>query len=206
MIEPAGFAAVAAVVIVTPGPDTALTIRNALLGGSRGGVCTAGGVSAGQAVWALATAAGLASLLAASHPAFLAVRLIGAAYLFYLGVQALRLAVRSRPSTPGRRSASALMAPPRALRQGLLSNLANPKMAVFFIGVLPTFARGGAFAAMLALGLLFSAMTFAWLCAYVALVARGRDLLAHSRTRRIFDAAAGSALVGLGIRIAIEQP
>lgn len=94
---------VAVVVIVTPGPDTALTIRNTLLGGRRGGVFTAMGVAAGQATWALATSVGVATLLAASEPVFVAVKLGGAAYLVFLGIQALRGAWRPSgqgPTTP----------------------------------------------------------------------------------------------------------
>src|SRR5205823_7876235 len=90
------FLAVSAVVIVTPGQDTALTIRNALTGGRRGGVFTAGGVAAGQATWTIAATAGVAALLQASEPAFLAVRLAGAAYLVYLGVQTLLRALVGR--------------------------------------------------------------------------------------------------------------
>ncbi|HEX9381190.1 MAG TPA: LysE family transporter, partial [Gaiellaceae bacterium] len=81
----AAFFGVAVLVIVTPGQDTALTIRNSLLGGRRNGVFTAVGVSAGQCGWAIATSAGLAALLVASEPAFLALRLFGAAYLVFLG-------------------------------------------------------------------------------------------------------------------------
>jgi threonine/homoserine/homoserine lactone efflux protein len=76
----AAFFAVSVLVIVTPGQDTALTIRNTLLGGRGGGVSTALGVSTGQAVWALATSVGLSALLAASHPLFVALRIAGAAY------------------------------------------------------------------------------------------------------------------------------
>src|SRR3954471_21846985 len=90
----AAFLGVSAIVIVTPGPDTALTIRNALVGGRRGGALTALGVATGQAVWAVAAGAGLAALLQASAPAFTAVRLAGAAYLVFLGAQALLSAVR----------------------------------------------------------------------------------------------------------------
>src|SRR6188474_2747735 len=93
------FLAVSAVVIVTPGQDTALTIRNTLRGGRHGGVVTALGVSAGQAVWALATSIGLAALLAASEPAFLGLRLIGAAYLVWLGAQTLLGAWRGSSSS-----------------------------------------------------------------------------------------------------------
>src|ERR671939_645004 len=90
------FAAVALVVIVTPGQDTALTIRNTLAGGRRAGIRTAAGVVCGQAVWALAASAGVAALLVASEPAFVALKLLGAAYLAYLGGQALLAAVRGR--------------------------------------------------------------------------------------------------------------
>ena len=100
---------VSAIVIVTPGQDTALTIRNSLLGGRPAGMATAAGVSAGQAVWTLATSLGLAALLVASEPAFVALKLVGAAYLVYLGAQSLLAAIRGRArahagtgsSTPG---------------------------------------------------------------------------------------------------------
>jgi threonine/homoserine/homoserine lactone efflux protein len=92
----AAFLGVSALVIVTPGQDTALTIRNSLLGGRAGGVFTAAGVSSGQAVWALATSFGVAALLRASEPAFVALKLVGAAYLVYLGGHALIAAFRAR--------------------------------------------------------------------------------------------------------------
>ena len=85
----AAFLGIAALVIVTPGQDTALTIRNTLVGGRGGGVFTALGVSTGQAVWALTAGAGVAALLRASEPAFVALKLAGAAYLVFLGAQAL---------------------------------------------------------------------------------------------------------------------
>ena len=88
------FLGVAAVVIVVPGPDTALTVRNALAGGRRCGVATAAGVATGQAVWTVATSVGIAELIQASEPAFLALKLAGAAYLVALGIQSLWTAVR----------------------------------------------------------------------------------------------------------------
>ena len=86
------FVGISALVITTPGPDTAMTIRNALLGGRSAGLSTALGVSTGLAIWALATSAGLAALLIASEPLFLAVKYVGAGYLVWLGVQSLRAA------------------------------------------------------------------------------------------------------------------
>ena len=194
----AAFLGVSAVVIVTPGQDTALTIRNTLLGGRRAGVGTAVGVVSGQLAWALATSVGLAALLLASAPLFTAIRLAGAAYLVVLGAQALVAAVRARAHEdrlPRRRSS--------AVRQGLLSNLGNPKMAVFFTSLLPQFASS--FAGMLSLGLLFAALTLSWLSLYALAVARASGLLRKTRVRRALDAVTGLALVALGLRVAAER-
>ena len=203
------FLGIAALVIVTPGQDTALTIRNTLLGGRRVGTATALGVAGGQAVWTLAASVGVAAVIAASEPAFVALKLAGAGYLVLLGLQTLWGAVRGGPDAePGERAGGgAGLLPSKALRQGLVSNLANPKMAVFFTSLLPQFApaEGPAFPVMLGLGLLFCAMTFAWLCGYAAAVHRARDLLSRPRVRRSLDALMGSALVALGLRLAAEE-
>jgi threonine/homoserine/homoserine lactone efflux protein len=203
------FFGVSAIVIVTPGPDTALTIRNTLFGGRRGGVFTSLGVSCGQATWAIATAAGAAALLQASRSVFMVVRIAGAAYLVFLGAQALVAAVKYERATvlaPVGGPASRL-APPVALRQGLTSNLTNPKMAVFFTSLLPQFAHRGdpTFVVLLALGIVFSLMTLLWLTIYAVLVAKAGDVLRRPAIRRTLEALTGSALVVLALRIAWEQ-
>lgn len=197
MAELAGFLVVAAVVICTPGQDTALTIKNALAGGRRSGLATALGVALGQAVWTLAAAAGLVAILRASQPAFTALRLVGAAYLVYLGLQSLVAALRRQPLHA---AVAARSAPGGSLRQGLLSNLANPKMAVFFTSLLPQF--GTALPALLGFGLLFSLLTGAWLAGYAFAAARARGLLQRDRVRRTLDVVAGTVLVALGLRVA----
>lgn len=187
--------------IVSPGQDTALTIRNSLLGGRRGGVYTAGGVAAGQAIWALAASAGLAALIVASEPVFLALKFAGAAYLVFLGGQALLAAARDRvPAVAD----GPRVAPPLAFRQGVVSNLGNPKMAVFFTSLLPQFGSAS-FASLLILGLVFATMTLLWLSAYAAVVARAGDFLRRTRVRRALDAALGAVLVALGLRLAAQQ-
>jgi threonine/homoserine/homoserine lactone efflux protein len=205
----AAFLGVSLLVIVTPGQDTVLTIRNTLVGGRRGGVFTALGVSTGQATWTVATSAGLAALLVASELAFTAVKAVGAAYLVFLGAQALRDAFFrggaghvASPPERGRR-----LLPRSAFRQGVVSNLGNPKMAVFFTSLLPQFTPAGeaSFAALLGLGIVFCSLTLAWLTAYAFAVARAGDFLRRSRVRRTLDAVAGAALVGLGVRLATEQ-
>ena len=192
-----GFVVVAAVVICTPGPDTALTIRNTLLGGRGNGLRTAAGVATGQALWTLAASAGIAALVAASQPLFTAVRIVGAAYLVWLGLQSLAAAVRGRSRGERPRGSAA------GFRQGLLSNLANPKMAVFFRSLLPQFGSG--FGELLVLGLAFATMTLTWLSAYAVAVARTRRLLVRGRVRRALDAVSGIALVALGARLAAER-
>jgi threonine/homoserine/homoserine lactone efflux protein len=193
------FVAVSAVVICTPGQDTALTIRNTLGGGRRSGVATAAGVALGQAVWTLAASAGLVALLSASEPAFRALKLAGAAYLVYLGAQSLYAALRHRERAVRPRAEDT--PPDRALRQGVLSNLGNPKMAVFFASLLPQF--GDSFLALLALGLLFCSLTLGWLTIYAFAVDRLRRLLGGP-LRRALDALTGAVLVALGIRLATE--
>jgi threonine/homoserine/homoserine lactone efflux protein len=201
------FLAVSALVIVTPGQDTALTIKNTLAGGRRTGVLTALGVSTGQAVWTLAASAGVAALLVASEPAFLALKLAGAAYLVFLGVQALLAAIRGTPvhDVPG--AGPRRLSPAGGYRQGVVSNLGNPKMAVFFTSLLPQFAPagGGSFAAMLVLGLVFCTLTFVWLSAYAAAIDRAGHVLRRTGVRRALDAVTGTVLVALGLRLATQQ-
>jgi len=199
------FVLVAFVVIATPGPDTAVTIRNALRGGRRDGVLTSAGVATGHAIWALAASAGLAAVLSASQPTFVALRIAGAVYLVSLGLHSLRRAA-SRAEPRRRQGTRPAAAGPSAYRQGLLCDLGNPKMAVFFISLLPQFAGhgSGSFAAMLALGLVVATMTFGWLSGYAAVVARVGKALQHTRGRRALDAATGAALIGVGIGVAAE--
>lgn len=205
----AAFLGIAALVIVTPGPDTALTIRNTLGGGRRGGLATALGVATGQAVWTAATSAGIAALLVASASAFAALRVAGAAYLVWLGAHALRVAIRGDRETgrAGDVGRARRLAPSAAFRQGVLSNLGNPKMAVFFTSLLPQFAPSGrvSFAALLALGLLFCAMTLVWLATYAAAVARMGDVLCRIGVRRAMEAVTGLALLALGARLALDR-
>ena len=204
----AAFLGISAVVIMTPGQDTALTIRSTLAGGRQAGVATALGVAGGQACWTLAAALGLTAILVASEPAFAALRLFGAAYLVYLGAHALWLAIRPRSEPLGTEVGQPRTLPPRrALRDGLLSNLGNPKMAVFFSSLLPQFVMPGpgAGAMMLGLGLVFVSMTLGWLSGYAVVVARAGHVLRRPRVRRAIDAVMGTILIAFGTRLAVER-
>jgi threonine/homoserine/homoserine lactone efflux protein len=202
------FLGIAVLVIVTPGPDTALVIRNSLLSGWVGGTATAVGVVTGQADWALATAVGIAELLVGSQPIFLALKMLGAAYLVFLGVQAIRAALGPPELSGGRitdgRSAAR---PMRAFRQGIINDLGNPKMAAFFTSLLPQFApkHGGTFVALMVLGLSFCAMTLVWLTIYAAVIARFGDVLRRCWVRRMLEGLTGAVLIALGVRLMAEH-
>jgi threonine/homoserine/homoserine lactone efflux protein len=202
------FLGISAAVIVTPGSDTALTVRNTFLGGRHGGILTAVGVSAGQVVWSVGTSLGLLAVLLTSEFVFHALKLLGAAYLGYLGVQSLRSAFRGGPprgSEPPR-GARGRLGGLAAFRQGLLNNLANPKMAVFFASVLPQFAPPGhgMLSVLVLLGVVFSVLTLLWLTLYAVVIARAGEFVRGSRVRRAIDGTAGVALIGLGVSVATE--
>jgi threonine/homoserine/homoserine lactone efflux protein len=198
------FLAVAAIVVITPGIDMALVTRNALMHGRRAAVMTAFGINVGILFWVLAAALGLAAVVSTSATAFAAIKLAGAVYLVYLGVQALRSTRTDRPENgPMPRSA---LSSRLAFRQGLISNVLNPKIAVFFTSLLPQFVGAhGSAGGLLLLGLLFNAMGVGWLICYATAVARGRNLLVRPRVRRTLDRISGLVLVGLGTRLALEK-
>jgi threonine/homoserine/homoserine lactone efflux protein len=203
------FVGVSVIVIVTPGPDTAMTIRNTLLGGRAGGVATALGIAAGQTIWALATSIGIVALLIGSAPLFLAVKYAGAAYLAALGLKALRHAIWPPNGARGAtlvRSRGDRLTAFAAFRQGVISDLGNPKMAIFFASLLPQFAPAGAdFAQFMLLGAIFAAMTFFWLALYAAIVAKAGDVLRRPAIRRAIEGITGVLLMGLGLRIVVER-
>jgi threonine/homoserine/homoserine lactone efflux protein len=199
------FLAVSAIVMVTPGVDMALVTKNALLHGRAVAQATALGVNLGILFWTLAAALGLAAVIAASEPVFTAVKLAGALYLVYLGLQALRASIRTHQTSLVPRAALDRRV---ALRQGLTSNLLNPKIALFFTSLLPQFvdAHRATSADLLLLGALFNGMGVVWLVSYASVAARGRVLLERRRRiKRAFDWLSGITLVALGARLAFEH-
>ena len=199
------FLAVAVVIVITPGVDMALITKNALAHGRTAALATAFGVSTGIALWALAAAAGLAAVVAASAEAFTVIKLVGAAYLIYLGVQALRSARRRvpvgalRPRQPLRAEI--------AFRQGFVSNLLNPKIAVFFTSLLPQFVGHGSspLVGFLVLGTLFTALGLVWVTAYALAASRARASLARPRVKAALETLSGVVLIALGLRVAVER-
>ena len=199
------FAGVVAVIVVLPGPDMALVLQNGLARGRRAAIETAVGINAGLLVWAVAAALGIAALLHASAPAFTVLKLAGAAYLVWLGLRALGEAWRGTADPSAERPARRRKTSP--FRQGLLSNLLNPKIALVFTTLIPQFVDPGApaVAQTLLLAAIFIGMGLVWLTSYALLVARVGTLLKRSVVRRVLNAVTGTVLTALGVRLAFER-
>jgi threonine/homoserine/homoserine lactone efflux protein len=202
------YLAVAALLIVTPGPDTALVTRNALLAGRRAASITTLGIGAGSIVWALASVLGIAVLLEESVIAFTVLKFVGAAYLGYLGLRSLIASFRrNKPTTM---EAPASQATPLgewvAFRQGLLNNLLNPKAGAIFATALPQFLRPGDLPLRLVLMMLaYEAILLSWLNLYGYLVSRAGQSRFGTRVRTILQGVTGVVLLALGVRLAFEQ-
>jgi threonine/homoserine/homoserine lactone efflux protein len=202
------FVAISALVIIAPGPDTVLVTKNAVIHGRGAALGTSLGVNTGLLIWTGAAAFGVAALVRESEVAFTILKLTGATYLVYLGAQALRASRRHASGEPiaavglGRRGGPLL-----GFRQGVLSNLANPKIAVFFTSLLPQFvsSREPVLLPFLLLGSLFVVMTLVWLCSYALLASKISDVLTRPPVRTALDRLTGVVLIGLGIRVALER-
>ena len=202
------FLTISAIVIMTPGQDTALTVRNSLAGGKAGGIATACGVASGQMIWAFATSLGVVAVLSASEAIFSAVKLAGAAYLMLLGLQSLRAALKaSEPANTQQTANSIRLSPRKGFFQGVISNLGNPKMAAFFASLLPQFVPAGdsAFLASILLGVIFCTMTFLWLASYAVFVEKAGKLLRRPRVRRSLEGITGITMLAFGLRIATSE-
>lgn len=197
------FLALSVLLIVIPGPDTAMVTKNAVVGGRRSGVFAAVGVSVGLTIWTAAAALGIAALLRASSVAFFTLKVVGAVYLTWIGIQMLRSRGLAGGDDPSGRAASGL----RALRQGVLSDLGNPKIAVFFTSLLPQFVHGhgSAFLPLLLMGVSFAVLTLVWLAAYALAVGHASGVLRRPAVRKALDRFTGLVLIGFGVRLAFER-
>jgi RhtB (resistance to homoserine/threonine) family protein len=208
--RPLVFLGIVALLTITPGADMAIVARSALTGGRRHAFATTLGIAAGCFVWALASALGVAAVLAASEAAYDALRLAGAAYLVWLGVQSLLAARRgdyARGADAAGRAGAAGERRGSPFRQGLLTNLFNPKIALFYSTFLPQFIGPGDPALPISLGLacVHIALGIVWLAAYAWALDRAASAFRGSRVRRALDTLTGAVLVALGVRLAAER-
>jgi len=180
----AAYTAAAVALILTPGPDTAFVLAGAVGGGAATGVRAALGVAAGVLVHTVGAVAGLAALLAAWPAAYTAVKVAGAAYLVYLGVATLR---GGGVDLDGRGAGG--------FRQGLATNVLNPKVALFFLAFLPQFGDG---LELLPLGALYAALTAGYLGGVALLSGRARAAVERPGVERALRGVSAVVLVVLG--------
>jgi threonine/homoserine/homoserine lactone efflux protein len=197
------FTGVAVLVTLTPGPATAMVIRSALRGGRRAALLTTLGNSIGVLLWGFASAVGISALVAASEVGFAVLKIGGAVVLVSLGVQAI-LRRGQKAEAPEVLELTASQA--RAFRAGLVTSLANPKLAVFFIALFPQFIPKGDPVLPVALGMsvLIVALDLIWYSIVALAVTRVRGVLAGSRWPARLERITGGLMIGLGLRLALE--
>ncbi|HKW92329.1 MAG TPA: LysE family translocator [Methylomirabilota bacterium] len=202
------FAVIAAVLTITPGVDTMLVLRNVMTRGRRAGVMTTFGICTGLFVHAALSALGLSVILLRSAMAFEVVKLLGAGYLMYLGAQSIRRAIRRQPAEAepdvtrerlGSRSHSAL--------EGFLSNILNPKVAIFYVAFLPQFMSPGdwVFGKSLLLAGIHWIEGIVWLTALSLFLGGMRTWITEGRVRRAIEATGGGIMIAFGVRLAMER-
>jgi RhtB (resistance to homoserine/threonine) family protein len=203
----AAFTVVAAAMTLSPGPDTFLVVRNSMRGGRHDGWLTVLGICSGLYVHALLSAVGVSAIVAQSAAAFAVMKVAGACYLAWLGIQSLRSATRKSGDAAPANAATAQVPAGRSFREGFLTNLLNPKVIVFYLALLPQFISPGD--AVLAKSVLLTAIHFLqgilWLGFVAWGVDRSRRFFLRPALRRFMDALCGTILVALGLRLVLEQ-
>ncbi|MEU7749475.1 LysE family translocator [Nonomuraea sp. NPDC049158] len=194
------FAAVVALLTITPGLDTALILRTSLLSGRRPAWGVVLGIQVGTLTWGLLTAVGLSTLLAASQPAYDVLRWAGAAYLVWMGLRMLVSKTKTQEEAPETGFGT-------GFRRGLFTNLLNPKVGAFYVAMLPQFIPADAPHA--AMGLLLAGVHVGegllWSAVLVGFAALMSGALRTPAVRRLLDRVTGVVIVAFGIRLALDN-
>lgn len=201
------FAAASAVLVIVPGPDTLVVVRGVVQGGRGTGLRTSLGVLSGLVIWVLAAVLGLSAMLKASEYGYTALKVVGAAYLIYMGVQSLRAVIRG--TALGEQPAAPMETSWRTggFTAGFLTDLLNPKIGVLFVSLLPGFVPAGYSVTWttLALGGVYIALTAIYCGVLIAASGTVTRWMRTPRTRRMLDGVAGVALIGFGAKLVTER-
>jgi RhtB (resistance to homoserine/threonine) family protein len=206
------FIGVAALLTITPGADTMLVMRSVIARGQQAGLLTTLGICMGLFVHATLSALGLSFILVQSATVYEIVKFAGACYLIFLGVQSIRQALRREPAdtTPDAAAQQAAPAAPtwrRSFLEGMLSNVLNPKVAVFYLAFLPQFISPGdpVLARSVLLAAIHFVMGIAWLSVLVFFLGKIGSFLNRPAVRRKLEATTGMILIGFGVGLALER-
>lgn len=198
------FAVLGALLTITPGLDTALVLRAAITMGRGPAFATALGINAGALAWGAAAAVGASALLAASTVGYTVLRVVGAAYMIYLGARMIWGASRSVPEAEAPAVAATFWS---TFGRGLLTNLLNPKVGAFYLAVLPQFVPPHAdpLTTGLLLALVHDAEGLIWFTMIILGAQAARRFLARRAVRRTVDAGTGVVLLGFGVRLGLSS-
>lgn len=194
---------------ITPGVDTMLVIRNTARGGWRDGATSSFGICSGLFIHATISAVGISVILLQAAWAFSALKLLGAGYLVWLGISSWRKVIKQEPFTiengKARTGGTFLMS--RSLREGFLSNVLNPKTAVFYMAFLPQFinpAQSALLQSLFLAGLHFI-IAMIWQCLLALMVKQMKGWLQRPRVSQVFDGVTGTVMIGLGMKVAVDS-
>jgi len=195
------------VLTLTPGLDTALVVRNSSRGGFTDGATTSLGICLGLFVHAAFSAIGISAILAQSAELFNLVKMVGAAYLIWLGVTTLKSVWKGEVGSMITDSNHTRLDIKRSLREGFLSNVLNPKTAVFYLAFLPQFIdpEGSAFLQSCLMASIHFVIAMVWQCGLAGLLNSAKSLLKSSTFMKRMEATTGAVLVGLGIKLMVED-
>ncbi|MGN7477315.1 LysE family translocator [Solibacillus silvestris] len=191
--------------IILPGPDTAIVTKNTIVNGQKGGFQTMVGSCVGLSIHTIAAVAGLSAIIVQSAAAFTILKYVGAIYLCYLGVKTLismrvkKTEIDDVPTIETKGNSY--------FKQGFITNITNPKVAVFFLTFLPQFLAPGndPFWPFLTMGIIYIVLTFVWFALYVFLLNKIRDFMKKPATQSVIEMLTGAVLIGFGLKLAFEK-
>ncbi|WP_152206328.1 LysE family translocator [Marinobacter changyiensis] len=198
-----------ALLTVTPGVDTLLVVRNTARGGLRDGVVSSAGICCGLFVHATLSAVGISLILVQTAWAFSVLKWAGAGYLIWLGLTSLRQAIKpGQPSVVESAGPVQSVRIGRSLREGVFSNVLNPKTALFYMAFLPQFIdpQGPAFAQSIGLASIHFLLAMLWQCGLALVVVKSHKVVVSQHLKRVLHGVTGGVFVGFGARLAVTQP
>ncbi|SOC15731.1 RhtB (resistance to homoserine/threonine) family protein [Ureibacillus xyleni] len=191
-------------VVMSPGIDTALITKRTISDGRKDGYQMALGITTGSLVHTFAAAFGLSAILMKSAVAFEIVKYVGAIYLIYLGVSSF---ISRKKKTVNDEDETHFDIKKSAFKQGLLSNVLNPKVAMFFLTFLPQFVKAGENATeqLIMMGVIYTLLSISWFFIYVFFINFLREWLMSPKVQRVMDKATGLVLIGFGLKLAMDK-
>lgn len=192
--------------IILPGPDTAIVTKNTLSVGKSGGLKTALGICCALLIHTSAAVLGLSAIIVKSAVLFSVFKYVGAVYLIYLGVKTV-WSLRKKEEVSIEMNTKKQFENTSCFKQGFLTNILNPKIAVFFLTFLPQFVDAGSdtFIPFLLMGITYTVLTAIWFLLFIYLINQISAFMKKPKTQNLIEGFTGTILIGFGIKLALEK-